>query len=120
MVKMNFTNNQTSFEYALYMIASSYFDKATCKSGVLERKMLIQYKELKLDKQYQMEEICISFMDELVAKMPKHFFNRNVTVKLNRIHSGLTEIIFIDKHIVFALQAKYAGKKPTIKYRTWS
>ena len=37
MVKMNFTNSQTAFEYALYMIAASYFNKSdyrengTCK-----------------------------------------------------------------------------------------
>ena len=30
MVKMNFTNSQTSFEYAPYMIATGYFNKSDC------------------------------------------------------------------------------------------
>ncbi len=48
MVKMNFTNSQTSFEYALYMIAASYFNKSVCLSEITEKNMLLQYKEQKL------------------------------------------------------------------------
>lgn len=88
MVKMNFTNSQTSFEYALYMIAASYFNKSDCLSEITEKNMLLQYKEQKLNSQYQMEEICIEFMDNLVSKIPSRFFKRSVAVKLNKTASG--------------------------------
>ncbi|SDB03126.1 hypothetical protein [Eubacterium oxidoreducens] len=48
MEKMNFTNKQTAFEYAFYMIAASYFNKAICRSKMTEQNMLIQYKEQKV------------------------------------------------------------------------
>lgn len=119
MVKMNFTNNQTAFEYALYMIAASYFDKTVCLSRITERNMFLQYKEQKLIKQYQMEEICISFMDELISKLPSSYFNRSVDVKLNRITPYLTEIAFLDEHMAITFRALYAGKKSKIIYQLW-
>ena len=47
MVKMNFTENQTAFEYAMYMMFGSYFDKAVHKNKILEKKMRVQYMEQK-------------------------------------------------------------------------
>ena len=119
MVKMNFTNNQTAFEYALYMIAASYFDKKVCLSRITERNMLLQYKEQKLIKQYQMEDICIKFMDDLARKLPADFFNRTVETKLNRTASGITEIILGDNQSFIVFRAIYAGKKSKIQYQIW-
>ncbi len=119
MVKMNFTNNQTAFEYALYMIAASYFDRTICISRVTERKMLLQYKEQKLNKQYQMEDICIEFMDDLAKKLPADFFNRTVEVKLNRMTSRIIEIIIGDNQSFIVFRAIYAGKKSEIQYQIW-
>lgn len=119
MVKMNFTNNQTAFEYALYMIAASYFDKSACLSEITEKNMLLQYKEQKLNSQYQMEEICIEFMDNLVSKIPSWFFKRSVAVKLNKTASGKTEIVIGDKQSFIVFHALYAGKKSQIQYQIW-
>lgn len=119
MVKMNFTNNQTAFEYALYMMAASYFDRTVCTSRLTERNMLLQYKKQKLNKQYQMEDTCIEFMDGLVKKIPADFFNRSVEAKLNRMESGLTEIIFGDAQSFIVFRALYAGKKSKIQYQIW-
>lgn len=119
MVKMNFTNSQTSFEYALYMIAASYFNKSACLSEITEKNMLLQYKEQKLNSQYQMEEICIEFMDNLVSKIPSRFFERSVAVKLNKTASGKTEIVIGDKQSFIVFHAPYAGKKSQIRYQIW-
>ena len=108
MVKMNFTNSQTSFEYALYMIEASYFNKSACLSEITEKNMLLQYKEQKLNSQYQMEEICIEFMDNLVSKIPSRFFQRSVAVKLNKTASGKTEIVIGDKQSFIVFHALYA------------
>jgi len=120
MVKMSFTNNQTAFEYALYMIAASYFDKAVCLSKMTEKNMLVQYKEQNLNKQYQMEDICIDFMDQLAKRLPSNYFYRDVEVRLERIAPGVREINFLDNQHIIAFRAKYAGRKSEIKYRIWS
>ena len=120
MIKMNFTDNQTAFEYALYMIASSYFDRAICQSKLTERNMLLQYKEQKMNNQYQMEEICIRFMDELATKASERFFNQNMVVHLRRNEEGnTTEILFENKNCAIVFSGLYAGKKTKIDYQIW-
>lgn len=121
MVKMSFTNNQTAFEYALYMIAGSYFDKATCKSKLIERNMLLQYKEQKIDKQYQMEDMCIRFMNKLAHKLPHNYFKQNMEVHLVRRQSGKPmEIIFANNTCMIDFICRYAGNKSKIDYRFWT
>lgn len=119
MLKTNFTNNQRAFEYVLYMIAASYFEKAVCMSKQVEQNFLLQYKEQKVNKQYQMEDICIKFMEELVKKVPSDFFGGTVKVKLHRTKSGLTEIMFWNKKNIIVFQAIYEGKKTKIQYQIW-
>ena len=120
MVKMNFTDDQTAFEYALYMMAASYFKKTTCVSQLLERKMLLQFKEQKLNTQYQMEEICIEFMDNLAKTLPAGFFRQDMEVQLNKRNAaGLTEIIFMNEKSAITFKGKYAGKKSQIEYQIW-
>ena len=121
MVKMSFTNNQTAFEYALYMIAGSYFDKATCKSKLIERNMFLQYKEQKIDKQYQMEDMCIRFMNKLVHKLPRNYLKQNMEVHLVRRQSGKPmEIIFANNTCMIDFICRYAGNKSQIDCRLWS
>ena len=117
MVKMNLTNNQTAFEYALYMIAASYFDKAVCMSYFTEKSMLLQYKEQKLDKQYQMEDVCIRFMDGVAEALPEKFFKQNMQVRLNKKEGAPTEIRFENEDYTLCCIGNYAGKKSKIEYR---
>ena len=101
------------------MIATSYFNKSDCLSEITEKNMLLQYKEQKLNSQYQMEEICIEFMDNLVSKIPSRFFERSVAVKLNKTASGKTEIVIGDKQSFIVFHALYVGKKSQIRYQIW-
>lgn len=117
MEKMNFTNNQTAFEYALYMIAASYFDKAACETKYTEKSMLLQYKEQKIDKQYQMEEICIKFMDKLEKILPENVFRQEVQVQLRKSKGKLTEILFRGKNNILSFRGIYAGKRSQIEYQ---
>ena len=47
MVKFNIVDNQTAFEYVMYMMFGSYFHKAVHKNQMLEKKMYVQYMEQK-------------------------------------------------------------------------
>ncbi|MCR5685992.1 MAG: hypothetical protein K6G81_11345 [Lachnospiraceae bacterium] len=51
------------------MIAASYFSKAPCSTKLVERNMFLHYKEQRVKKQYEMEDICISYMDKLERKL---------------------------------------------------
>lgn len=117
MEKMNFTDNQTTFEYALYMIASSYFDKINSASCFTEKRMLLQYKEQKLDKQYSMEDICIKFMDRVADELPKEMFKLDTMVHLRKREGKPLEILFENQGYILCLTGNYAGKKSSIDYR---
>lgn len=119
MVKLNFTNNQTAFEYALYMIASSYFNRAECKNKLLEKSMLLQYKEQKLESQYGMEDLCISYMDDLQKKLPPQIFKQNMKVHLRKEGNGTTGVILVSKKYILQFHGVYAGKKSNIDCRLW-
>ena len=120
MTKTNFINDQRTFEYALYVIASSYFNKTSCKTKLTESSMLIQYKEQKLDKQYKMEEFCEAYMEELAYKLPHIIFEQNMTVHLRRKSSNLpTEILFKSEQFIIIFSCLYAGKKSEISYKIW-
>lgn len=120
MAKTNLISNQRTLEYALYVIASSYFNKTSCKTKLTESSMLIQYKEQKLDKQYQMEELCEEYMEELANKFPHRIFEQNMTVHLRRKASNLpTEILFRSEQFIIIFSCLYAGKKSEISYKIW-
>lgn len=120
MQKMNFTSKQTAFDYALYMIASSYFNKAVCKSKLMESNLVVHYKEQKPDAQYRMEEICIKFMESMVRKLPAGVFNSDVTVRLRRETANLpTEIIFEGDRYIISLYGACVGKKYKVDSRIW-
>ena len=120
MTKMRFTNHQTAFEYALYMITSSYFKKAQCTTPYVEKQFLVQYKEQKLDNQYFMEELCIQYMDELAEKLPARFFDQEMEVRLIRRGEGeFTEVLLKNAQYVIRFLCKYAGKKSQICHEIW-
>lgn len=120
MKMINSTNSQAAFEYALYMIASSYFKSARCKSGLQEKKLLLHYKETKPDTQYKMEDVCIRFMDDLVRRVPSKFFDRDVTVHLvGHEDAGVTELYFTNSKYVLRLKGIYKGGKTKIEPKVW-
>lgn len=121
MTKMNFTSNQTAFEYALYMIATSYINKAVCTTPLQEKKLKVSYLEQKTDKQYQMEEVCIRFMDELMKKLPKDMSKQDMQVRLIGKKEGvLTELLFCNQKYILRLVANYKGKNTQITSDFWT
>lgn len=110
MKKMNVSNNQAAFEYAIYMIASSYFDKATCKANDKLGNLMIYYRETKVETQYVMEEVVDTFMKALVRKLPKEFFQDEVHVSFKPMEDGTTRICFQGERSALFLNGAYAGK----------
>ena len=119
MKKMNLTNNQKAFEYAVYMIASSYFKTCKCKSKILEKNLFLQYQEQKINSQYEMEEICICFMEELSQKLPKDFFEQDMEVHFIRREKTPLEILFKNEKYIMSFSGRYAAKNSLIDYSVW-
>lgn len=116
MVKMNFTDNQTAFEYALYMMLGSYFDKAVCKNRLLEKKMYVQYLEQREKSQLQMENICIRFVEKkLFQELPEELWKQQVEVQIvSSDREGVREIQFLGPKFSLRAKAIYRGKGNTI------
>ena len=80
-MNMKLTDNQTAFEYAVYMIVGSSFQSAGCKSVLQEQRRRIQYWEQKLDQQYRMEDCCIRYVErQLLEQVPKDCWEQKVKV----------------------------------------
>ena len=111
-------NDQKAFEYALYMIASSYFDKAVCTTQLTERNLLLHYKEENTRKQFEMEDFCIRFMNKLERRLGTGFFENNVFVKLVRKNENSPVlIVFSNEGMSLKLSVPYTEKKRLIRYR---
>ena len=94
------------------MIASSYFNRAECKNKLLEKSMLLQYKEQKLESQYGIEDLCISYMDDLQKKLPPQIFKQNMKVHLRKEANGTTGVILVSKNIFFSSMEYMQEKNP--------
>lgn len=122
MVKMNFTNNQTAFEYVIYMMLGSYFNKTNCKNYLLEKKMRLMYWEQKEKSQIEMERICIRFVEnELLPELPKYIWSQYVEVKFSPTKfKGYQDIEFRGEDFLLRVRAIYRGKFDTvIEHEIW-
>lgn len=112
-MKMSFTNEQVAFEYALYMIAGSYFEATSCSmSRIQEKKMFLNYMEQKKETQYKMEESCLSFVEKkLLSKVPEGIWRQKVEVRvLKRKEEDKAIICFVGEDFVLAVKGEYLGK----------
>lgn len=111
MMKMNFTNNQIAFDYAIYMIVGSYFRKTTCKNDLQEKRMRLHYCEQKVNNQYRMEDICISYVEKKLMKtLPKEIWDEEMEVHFIFEKSGSVRILFVGKNYSLLIWGKYKEK----------
>lgn len=80
-------NNQAALDYVLYMIAGSYFKKASCeRSQYQERRLFMEYFQEAKENQYLMEELCITYMEKaLMKKLPQEIWEQEVTAHLVKL-----------------------------------
>ena len=120
MVKMNFTNNQTAFAYAIYMMVGSYFKKAACTSSILENNMRLQYVEQRLDNQYRMEDMCIRYAEhQLLSSTPANLWEEEVKVKVVKRSEDEMELRFMGSHYILVVTGTYRGKQSRIFHKLW-
>ena len=113
--KMNIVDGQMAFEYVVYMILGSYFDKAICKNKLQEKKMYFQYMQQKDKAQIQMEEYCIRFVERvLMPQLPPELWSQQVEVKFVPTSvQGMREVQFIGPDFALRASGIYRGKRET-------
>ncbi len=117
MDRINLTSDQAAFEYVLYMIAASYFEKATCVTDLTERKLLLHYKDQKENAQLNMESYCIRFMEGFEDRLGKNFFAKDVRVRLIREKEDRPiSVIFTGEDMELKLSALYRRNHSIIRY----
>jgi len=122
-------NMQAAFDYALYMMAGSYFKKATLsgKSRFIIDNMYINYKELGDEKQCRMENACISYVEKVLIGdenkpgfVPSEMWNEEVTVRIVRSNTAEKpsfKLCFGSGKMGLVLESTYRSRKPFIQAR---
>lgn len=119
--KMSFTDNQTAFEYAIYMMIGSYFAKASCRNLLQEKNRLLQYHEQRRDNQYLMEDICIKYAEKFLRpSVTSRLWKEEVQVRFVQGHDDqLSEVQFISDTYVLRVWGQFAGKKTRLGHELW-
>lgn len=117
-MKINYTNNQMSLEYVIYMMVGSYFHSANCVSKRLEERLYLHYCEQQHKKQYMMEDRCLRYVNtRLLPNLPTDLWEENVIVKLVPDPTNETIMVkFIGEKYILCMRGAYKGKKSFFSY----
>ena len=75
--------NQRAMEYIIYMMVGSYFKSAKCNSKVLERRLLLHYREMGDKLQIERELKCINYVEGyLMKRVPERIWSEDVVVTM--------------------------------------
>ncbi|MBQ8983392.1 MAG: hypothetical protein IJ079_07360 [Lachnospiraceae bacterium] len=117
MTKVNYNKNtqediQMALTYAMYMMLTSYFEHAECKTPLYEKKLYLRYMGQKVKDQYLLEDYCLQYLQNtLLSKYPKKFWNRKVEVRLTPNVDGKGDTILItDPHIEMKMTVEYQAR----------
>ena len=80
---MNQTERQRAFDYSMYVMLSSYFDKTVCTTKLQEKKLCLAYQELKDEIKQDYDESSIKIIEkELLLKLPRQFTQQQMDLAL--------------------------------------
>lgn len=77
----------------MYMILTSYFKKAECKSKYWEKELFLYYNELEAREQIHLEKKCIHIVCSAAKQLPKDIWKAEVKVYMYR-HNNAKETEF--------------------------
>ena len=114
MAKMNDEGMQNAFDYVLFMISSSYFEKQPVNQNTFQEKRLFcYYKDVSSKIQIEMEHTCIRYVEKELSKIvPESFWNqeseyKNMVYMVPDEENGVTEIIYETEKNILRLKGKY-------------
>lgn len=117
---MNKTEKQRAFDYSMYVMLSSYFNKTFCSTNMQQKKLCLAYQELKDTEKQQFDEKSIQLIEkELRPNLPNWFFNQQMKILLIGNEEECTEIRFQNRYYILRVKALYDKKKPVLAYEVW-
>ncbi len=118
---MNQTEKQRAFDYSMYVMLSSYFDKAICSTKLQQKKLCLAYQELKDKEKEQFDEKSIQIIEkELLPNIPEWFFNQKLELLLIGMEDEeCTEFRLQNKKYILRVKALYDRKKTKLAYQVW-
>lgn len=118
---MNQMEKQRAFEYSMYIMLSSYFDKPICNTQLQEKKLCLAYQELKENAKQDYDEKSINIIEkELLPKLPKSFLDQQLEFSLvGRENTPFTEIRLQNEDYMLRLRSRYAKCAPKMVYEIW-
>ena len=118
MKNAKYSDNQTAFNYVIYMMIGSCFDRTVCRDRYREQQMHFHYREQKAEQQYRMEEICIRYAENILQKLPQEIFSQRVTVRfVTERQSGWKAVAFVGKDCALLVGGEYRGGKTRLYHR---
>jgi len=112
---------QRAFDYSMFIMLSSYFDKSVCTTKLQEKKLCLAYQELKEAAKEDYDEKSIRVIEEeLLPNLPKSFTKQPMElVLLGREDKPYTEIRLQNEDYVLRLKSRYHKKAPQMVYEIW-
>ena len=117
-------SHQKAFDYVLFMISSSYFDKQpVCLNPYMEGKLFLYYKEIPFKIQVSMEEQCIRYMEaDLLKLLPLdlwetlrmeagHICHSGRVQMIPSVRQGVTELRYGTDRYILRLMGRYHGER---------
>lgn len=118
MTKVNYNKNtqediQMALEYAMYMMLTSYYDHAECRTPIYEDKLYLRYKAQRMNDQYKLEDYCLRYIErELLPKYPAAYWKQSVEVRLMPTEDGCGgRILISDKRLELDVRVEYRVRK---------
>ena len=120
---MNKMEKQRAFDYSMYVMLSSYFNKTSCTTNMQKQKLYLAYQELKEAEKQKLDEKSIKLIEkELLPNLPEWFFNQQMEVSLIGSEEEYTEIRLQNRYYVLRIKTLYNNKnknKPVLAYEVW-
>jgi len=111
--------NNENFGYTIYMMVGSNYKKASCNNPFLEQRLRAQYWDMKEEKQLQMEDVVLSYMENVLKnEIPDSFWATSATVRFTT--GGSTEdakVWFFAGNNILCIEGKFRGKNSTLTHQ---
>lgn len=111
-------SNQRALSFCVYMMVSGNFKKVNVVNPYMEKKFLLDYKELKETDRIKYEDAAARVADRFfLRKLPEYIWDKQskVLFVINE-RTGISEVIFLGKGWKLRIVGSPYGKTPSFRY----
>ena len=118
---MDKLTKQRAFDYSMYVMLNSYFDKAVCTSDLQRKKLSLAYQELKDEDKDFFDAQSIAIIEkELLPNLPAGFTEQKMQLSLVGSDDKMyTEARLSNDMYVLRIKARYAKRGTKLVHEVW-